>query len=410
MPIYEEMIKTKDGKMVNKLVDRQKIYYIRTYVTDEFGKRKQITKHNKKWIGIDGKREATAEENRLQNNTHIEIKNIYFSELCDIYLNYQKKINKESTYYTYFQLAKKWIIPHFNKKVKSLSQKDFIVWREFISKQNLSINMQNKCHILLSNILKYGIRYNYISINYEQNLGAFKKKNENIKQDSKIRYITYEQFKIFISFVDNLHWKTFFTFLYYTGMRKGEVQALTWEDIDFNNNQILVSKNLTAKTFDAPYKITNTKTKENRKIDMDIFLKKTMLDYYNIKKGSSDFNKQDFVFGDKKPLSRATIDRYKKYYFKKANIPEITIHEFRHSHVSLIINESVKRNLDMLGVFIMLSERMGHTIEVMQQVYMHLFPNIQSKVVDIMNDLDTQDQEQNQKQNQKQDQKQDQKK
>ena len=59
----------------------------------------------------------------------------------------------------------------------------------------------------------------------------------------------------------------------------------------------------------------------------------------------------------------------------------------------------------MLGVFIMLSERMGHTIEVMQQVYMHLFPNIQSKVVDIMNDLDTQDQEQNQKQDQKQDQK-----
>ena len=149
MPVYEEMIKTKDGKMVNKLIDRQKVYYIRTYVTDEFGKRKQITKHNKEWIGIDGKREAIAEENRLQNNTHIEIKNISFSELCDIYLNYQKEINKESTYYTYFQLAQKWIIPHFDKKVKSLSQNDFIIWREFISKQNLSINMQNKCHILL---------------------------------------------------------------------------------------------------------------------------------------------------------------------------------------------------------------------------------------------------------------------
>ena len=57
-------------------------------------------------------------------------------------------------------------------------------------------------------------------------------------------------------------------------MRKGEVQALTWEDIDFDNNCILVTKNLTTKTFDAPYKITNTKTKKNRKVDMDIFLKK----------------------------------------------------------------------------------------------------------------------------------------
>lgn len=62
------------------------------------------------------------------------------------------------------------------------------------------------------------------------------------------------------------------------------------------------------------------------------------------------------------------------------------------------INQSVKRNLDMLGVFIMLSDHMGHTIEVMQQVYMHLFPNIQSKVVDIMNDLDIQEQKQDQKQ------------
>ena len=86
------------------------------------------------------------------------------------------------------------------------------------------------------------------------------------------------------------------------------------------------------------------------------------------------------------------FNRHKKYYFKKINIPEITIHEFRHIHVLLIINEYVKRNLDMLGVFIMLSERMGHTIEVMQKVYMHLFPNIQSKVIDIMNDLDMQEQ------------------
>ena len=48
----------------------------------------------------------------------------------------------------------------------------------------------------------------------------------------------------------------------------------------------------------------------------------------------------------------------------------------------------------MSGVFIMLSERMGHTIEVMQQVYMHLFPNIQNQVVDIINNLDKQDQKQ----------------
>ena len=32
--------------------------------------------------------------------------------------------------------------------------------------------------------------------------------------------------------------ETFFYTLYYTGMRKSEIQALTWNDIDFNNNEI----------------------------------------------------------------------------------------------------------------------------------------------------------------------------
>ncbi len=394
MPVYVETVKdVKTGKKIEKKVDGQKQYYIRTYITDEYGNRKQITRHNKEWLGIDGKREAMAEENKLQGQAYINTKNIPFKELCNLYLEYQKQINKESTYYTYFQLIQKWIIPYFDKKTKDLSQNNFIVWREAINKNQLSINMKNKIHMVMVNILKYGIKYNYITVNFEQNLGVFKEKNETIKKElQKIRYITYEQFKIFISHVDNIHWKTFFIFLYYTGMRKGEVQALTWEDIDFNNNQILVTKNLTTKTFDASYKITNTKTKENRKVDMDIFLKKTMLEYYNIKNKNIEFSITDFVFGDKKPISRTSIDRYKKYYFNKSGIPEITTHEFRHSHVSLIINEAVKKNMDMSGVFIMLSERMGHTIEVMQQVYMHLFPNIQNQVVDIINNLDKQDQ------------------
>ena len=171
-------------------------------------------------------------------------------------------------------------------------------------------------------------------------------------------------------------------------MRKGEVQALSWEDIDFKNKQIFVNKNLTAKTFDSPYKITNTKTKENRKVDMSDFLVKQLKEYYKIQSTKHNFQKKDFVFGGKTPLSRTTIDRYKHLYFSKVDFDEITIHEFRHSHVSLIINEAVRQNLDMLGLFVMLSERMGHTIEVMQQTYMHLFPNIQNEVINILDSLD----------------------
>ena len=52
MPVYAE----------KELIDGQKRWYIRTYVEDEFGKTKQITKHNKKWIGRDGKKKLNGKK------------------------------------------------------------------------------------------------------------------------------------------------------------------------------------------------------------------------------------------------------------------------------------------------------------------------------------------------------------
>ena len=57
MPVYEEKEK----------VNGQKRYYIRLYVNDEYGKVKQIERHNKNWVGREGKKEAEWEENKLKN-------------------------------------------------------------------------------------------------------------------------------------------------------------------------------------------------------------------------------------------------------------------------------------------------------------------------------------------------------
>ena len=64
------------------------------------------------------------------------------------------------------------------------------------------------------------------------------------------------------------------------------------------------------------------------------------------------------------------------------------MHEFRHSHVSLLINEYIKSGqTDTTKFFIMMSNRLGHTIDVMQKTYMHLFPSIQDEIVDLLNNL-----------------------
>lgn len=126
---------------------------------------------------------------------------------------------------------------------------------------------------------------------------------------------------------------------------------------------------------------------------MSKILKEQLLLYKNEICKYSDFNNKWFVFGGPGFLPQTTIDRHKDKYFKLADINTITIHEFRHSHVSLLINEYIKTSkeknmkIDTAEFFLMMSDRMGHTIEVMQNTYMHLFPTIQDEIVDLLDNL-----------------------
>ena len=117
-------------------------------------------------------------------------------------------------------------------------------------------------------------------------------------------------------------------------------------------------------------------------------LKEQLLIYKKEMMNYSDFKENWFVFGCSRFLPQTTIDNKKHHYFKLCGIHEITIHEFRHSHVSLLINEYVKSGqTDTTKFFLMVSSRLGHSIEVMKKTYLHLFPTIQDEIVDLLDNL-----------------------
>ena len=117
---------------------------------------------------------------------------------------------------------------------------------------------------------------------------------------------------------------------------------------------------------------------------------KELTKYHDIVKEYGDYSNDWFVFGNGDVLSEYQVKKHKDDYFKLADMEDktITIHEFRHSHVSLCINEYLKSGqTDSTKFFIMMSQRMGHGLRVMQEVYMHLFPSVQDKIVDLLNNL-----------------------
>jgi len=375
MAIYKDTTKTKDGRQ----------WYFKVYKKDFEGNSKPYK--SKRYLT---KKEAQDAEAlfilKRDNPVHKLFKIVAKEYLDNIY-----KIRKESTGYSYEKDYNLHIKPYFEKfNIDEITISQVREWKDTLEKKDYSIKYLNGFYSILNGIFNYGVKYYGLPKNPIQTIGRFEKRNDDIiESDTKLRYITLEQFNQFIEVVDSILWKAFFTTLFYTGVRKGEAQALTWKDIDFNNDEIIINKTLTIKSNDN-YKITTTKNYINRKIKMSKTLKEILIEYKNQIMHYKDFSNDWFVFGNTRFLSQTSIDRYKHFYFQKANLEkeEITIHEFRHSHVSLLINEYVKLGqTDTAKFFLMMSNRMGHSIQVMQTTYMHLFPTIQNEIVDMLNNL-----------------------
>lgn len=322
----------------------------------------------------------------LKNNNPI---NKRFDLISEEYFENLYKIKKESTVYSYKSYYNLHIYPYFKSSyINSINIQDIRKWAEIMDKKGLSIGTLNKAYNILKNIFDFAMKNYELDTNPVQVYGRFQVKQDKvIKDEDKIRYITLEEFNKFINVIQDDLWKVFFYTLYYTGMRKSEIQALTWEDIDFNKSEISINKIISVKTTEK-YKITSTKNNLNRKIKMSKTLKDKLFEYKKQMMQYTDYSDKWFIFGGTRFLPQTTIDRKKHQFFLESGVKEITIHEFRHSHVSLLINEYIKSGqTDTTKFYIMMSNRMGHTIDVMQKVYQHLFPTVQDEIVDLLDNL-----------------------
>ena len=368
MAVFKDTQKTKDGRSwYFKVYKNKKAYKSKRYLT---------------------KKEAQEEEALFILKRDNPIKKP-FSLVAKDYFNYLYEIRKESTVFSYKNIYDKHIKEFFkDTSINEILVKDINNWKEYMHKKGLKVSYLNKCYNLLKNIFNHAMKQYNLDKNPVQICGTFQEKKDKIINDNdKLRYITYNDFNKFISVIDDITWKTFFTTLYYTGMRKGEMLALTWKDIDFNKNIIVVNKTLYTK-IKGKITITSTKNNKNRNIKINKTLKEQLFEYKKHMMKYTDFSNTWFVFGGSSYLPLTTIDRYKHKYFEESKVKEITIHEFRHSHVSLLINEYLKSGqTDTIKFFLMMSDRLGHSIEVMQKTYMHLFPTIQEEIIDLLDNL-----------------------
>ena len=157
-----------------------------------------------------------------------------------------------------------------------------------------------------------------------------------------------------------------FEMLYWTGIREGELLALTSADFDFEKRTVTINKSF--QHLNGRDIITSPKTeKSNRTIQLPKFLCDEMQDYLKM---LYDVGLEDKVF----PITKSYLHREMDRGAKEAGVKRIRIHDIRHSHVSLLI--------DMGFSATAIADRVGHESIDITYNYAHLFPSKQAEMAD----------------------------
>lgn len=353
-----------------------KCYYFACYYHDTFNNLKQY--HSKRYSL---KKEAEQAERLflLKNTDTIDTSIITMKDLFNQYLDFQKDKVKVTSYYNYHKMLKHLELLN-NIKVVDFNISQFNKWKEKLNKTKYSTRYKNSVYSFLVACLRYGIKYkNYDLSKVLNQMTRFTNPNELKKE---MDFYTYDEFIKFISVEDDLVYKCFFETLYYLGLRKEEANALTWKDIDFNNNSISINKSLTQKIKGHRYIILPPKTKSSiRVLNMPKVLSN---DLFELKKYYSTFRNYEekwFVFGSELPLGDTRIATEQLKLEKKANVHHIRIHDFRHSCASLLINNGAS--------ILLVSRYLGHSnVSTTLNTYSHLFKNEFNDIVKTIDNLD----------------------
>ena len=368
MPVYQE-------KSKNKITKSGYSWHFRCYYTDRFGVRRQ--KESRKYAT---KREFL--EKIYTTNEVIDYYNISFSKVYNEWLLYKKKALKITTFSNLESSLNKNIYLFFKSyKLRSINVNTINLWIDKLIASGVTINWINTMINYFKEILNYAHRYYGFDAKIIDSIQNIRDDSPKDKpRDAEINFWTYDEFQKFINVVDDKFYYLVFNFLYYTGLRIGELMALNWNDIDLENHTVSITKALSVKVKDKNYAITKPKTNNSiRLVYLDDKLVNLLKEHRNNEEKIYGFNNNMFVFGNVNHLAQTTLKRKLDKYINIAQVKHITIHGFRHSHISLLIHIGC----DSRDV----ANRVGDTVQTIEKTYVHMFPKKKEKTVSALNDF-----------------------
>ena len=375
MPIY---------KLEGKKNGLQK-YRVRVNFTDNMGKAKQIER-----VAY-GKEEAMELEAKLRREVkEAPTQKMTVQELYEEYIDVKKHEVRETTLHKIKNRTEQYILPELsNYKIDKLTLPILQKWKNTLNKTELSLTSKRGIYGELRALLNYAVKMEYLQKNLLITVGNFKDAYET---KPEMDFYTPEEFKKFINValenakkverennsINEWNYYVFFNIAFYTGLRKGEIHALKWTDI---NDNILNVRRSIAQKLKGEDRETPPKNKSSiRSLQLPAPLIKILDEHHKRYGDINGFTDDWRICGGQRCLRDTTIQVRNASYAKLAGIKTIRIHDFRHSHASLLANNGI--NIQEIA------RRLGHSkIEITWNIYSHLYPREEERAVQILNKI-----------------------
>ena len=364
-------------------------------------------------------------EERVRNGKYLKGEKMTYKEFSSMWMEEHVRRQLSPTTYERNEIALRTIIVpaighlklaqitplHLQTLYRDMSEKGY---EKHGKHKEYSNNTIKRVHQVISSSLNSAVLWQLIESN-----PCTRVKPPKVERSRKIRYFTLEQTEAFFGQLEQPYtvahggrrrrdgsesqkhydtktvptkYKVLFYVTLFAGFRRGELVALTWEDVDFRNNTIDISK-ACARTKGGMITKTPKSYTSNRLVTLPSEVMemlrtwKTEQEAYSISLGSY-WKEEGYVFtqDDGRQLDISTPNKVFKKIIRRYNethedqLPEITLHGLRHTNATLMIANKVNMKT--------VSSRLGHSeIGTTMNIYAHALRSADQETADTLGAL-----------------------
>ncbi len=246
--------------------------------------------------------------------------------------------------------------------------------------EGLSPTTVNSLHGVLHKALEDAVKWELVAKNVSHIVDPPRRAHYEITA------LTMEQAQKLLETAKGHNLEALFMLALTTGMRRGEILALKWQDVSFIEKTIQVRRTFT-RTPGHRYVEAETKTKKSRRsivltqMVVDLLIQHRVQQAEARREADEHWQERDLVFCTSlgTPLNPNKVLERFKTLLKRAGLPDMRFHDLRHSAATILLTMHVHPKI--------VQELLGHNqISMTMDIYSHVLPTMQGDAMSQLND------------------------